>query len=237
MSRDVLYDSLWDQVANFLDCQELSRLCQCKPFLQGKLYQAKRWKLNENIPMKAYPHVRFLFLEGIPNKPIPPNVNTVSVRVRKISTMFIEFPNSVDTLALSCGDYLENWPINLKKLRLFYYKTSILLPTTLTSCIFVEWSPSVKHMIINTKWNDQMKFAIIHFVKFNEIFQVEICEKPNIGSVFIPLKTDNNDNRFYVATSCQNCKELCMCKQWMILQVLSLQKFQQTLLEAKIPFQ
>jgi hypothetical protein len=188
--------------------------------------------------MKAYPHVRFLFLEGIPNKPIPPNVNTVSVRVQKILTMqFIEFPNSVDTLALSYGDYLENWPINLKKLRLFYYKTSILLPTTLTSCIFVEWSPSVKHMIINTKWNDQMKFAIIHFRGFNEIFQVEICEKPNIGNVFIPLKTDNNDNQFYVAKICQNCKELCMCKQWMILQVLSLQKFQQTLLEAKIPFQ
>jgi hypothetical protein len=225
-----LYDSLWHEVANFLNCKELSCLCQCKPFLQDKLYQKRQWVLNDDIPLKWYPHVRFLFIEDIPNKPIPPNVKKVGLGRRPTFEIGItELPDSVEEIVLSSGDSLLKWPPNLKKLVLFYYKTPITIPSSLICCIFMTWSESVKQMIIQTQWNDDIKFAKV-YVQNNEIILVEICTNPNVPQDYNQI---NSCDGVYINKNCANCQKLCMCQPWIILNVLTIQEFETKLLEAK----
>ncbi len=234
----ILYDNLWLQIANFVDSKTLSKICQISShysFLQTQLYQRKQWILNNDIPMKAYPYVRILFIDDVPNKPIPHNVTTVSITTKPSYMLHVsELPNSVEEIVLSSGDFLQKWPIHLKKLILFYYNTTIQLPPTLTSCVFIQCSMSVKQMILQTLWNNNMKFAKVH-LENNQIIAVEICQDKTIELFYVPLETNDPFDQFYVRNLCEHSCPICPCKPWLILNVMSLEKLKAKLLKAKPP--
>jgi hypothetical protein len=236
------------------------------------LYQKRQWVLNDDIPLKWYPHVkiiatatylhRFLFIDDVPNKPIPLNVKLVGMCTRPISSIGItELPDSVEELALSSGDCLPKWPPNLKKLVLFDYATSITIPSSLTNCVFIKWSNSVKQMIMQTQWTNEMKFALVVFDN-NEIRSVEMTQasstddrarEPSTGftlrgstlseitnNPIVPhaysLISDKNKNRMYVYNRCKNCSELCFCLPWLIVNVLGLEELKTKIAKTNFPF-